>query len=92
MSEMVKYRLTKESFDLMKGIDFSEMGDKLRLIEEERAVETSDFQLMQIIINEEIVTKGLDERQENCTLFGRKLYALYDELLDLKYERMAKQE
>ena len=86
---MAKYKLTKENFRLMQGIDFGEMGDKLRLIEEEQAVETTDFGLMQIIINEEIVTKGLDETQENCTEFGRKLYGLYDELLYRWDEREA---
>ncbi len=86
---MAKYKLTKENFRLMQGIDFGEMGDKLRLIEEEQAVETTDFRLMQIIINEEIVTKGLDETQENCTEFGRKLYGLYDELLYRWDEREA---
>ena len=88
---MAKYKLTKENFRLMQGIDFGEMGDKLRLIEEEQAVETTDFRLMQIIINEEIVTKGLDETQENCTEFGRKLYGLYDELLYRWDEREAQQ-
>ena len=88
---MAKYKLTKENFRLMQGIDFGEMGDKLRLIEEEQAVETTDFGLMQIIIDEEITAKGLDETQENCTEFGRKLYGLYDELLYRWDEREAQQ-
>ena len=91
MSKMVKYKLTKESFALIRDIDFSEMGNTFRLLEAEQAIETSDFGLMQVIINEEIVAKGMDEAQDKCTEFGRKLYGLYDELLDLKYERFARE-
>lgn len=84
MSNMEKYTLSRQSFELLKAIDFSEMNDKITFIESEHAVETSDFGLMQIIVDEEITDKGLDEHQNECNEYGKKLYALYDELFCLR--------
>ena len=79
---MERFKLSDKSFQLINSIDFSEMGSSFRIIEAEKAVETTNVRLMQIIIDEEITAKGLDDDQNLCTEYGRKLYTLYDEILD----------
>ena len=77
---MQRYLLSKENYDLFKKIDFSEMGNSLVMDEEKLSFETDDIGLLEIIITEEIATKGMDENQELCNEYGRKLYGLYDEI------------
>lgn len=72
--------LTQKSYDLLKSVDLSEMGDSVRFDDATLSFETDDIQLLQIILNEEIVTTGLDE-EYNPTDHGRDLYVLYDEIL-----------
>ena len=84
---MKKYMLSRENYDLLRTIDFSEMGDAVAFDDETATVSTSDFRLLQIIINEEIAGPGMDEDQNLCNERGWALYDLYDELLDLKAEQ-----
>ena len=79
---MERFKLSDKSFQMINSIDFSEMGSSFRIIEAEKAVETTNVRLMQIIIDEEITAKGRDDDQNLCTEYGRKLYTLYDEILD----------
>ena len=44
----------------------------------------SDIDEIQLLINDEIVYRGLD-KQETVNDLGKKLYALYDEILYQKY-------
>lgn len=43
-------------------------------------IEVTDVQEMLLLINDEIVYRGL-ENQEEVNEFGKKLYALYDKIL-----------
>ena len=47
-------------------------------------LEISDIKELQFFINDEIVYRGLDN-QETVNDFGKKLYALYDEVLEQKH-------
>ncbi len=47
-------------------------------------LEISDIKELQFLINDEIVYRGLDN-QETVNDFGKKLYALYDEVLEQKH-------
>lgn len=47
-------------------------------------LEISDIKELQLLINDEIVYRGLD-KQETINGFGKKLYALYDEILNQKH-------
>lgn len=77
---MDKIILTEENFKLLEELDLSEMGSRLVLKKYQNIVETSDIDLLLIIINEYISTIGMDENQDNCTEYGRELYGLYDEI------------
>ncbi|MCB5881026.1 hypothetical protein LIR45_01305 [Lachnospiraceae bacterium EP-SM-12S-S03] len=48
-------------------------------------LEISDIKELQFLINDEIVYRGLDN-QETVNDFGKKLYALYDEILYQKHD------
>lgn len=74
-----KYTLTLNNYNILKGLDLSEMGNDIAFYEEENSFKTSNVDLLMIILNEAICAYGLDENQE-CTEYGRNLYALYDEI------------
>lgn len=81
---MEKFKLSAESYMLMKTLDFSEMGDRLKYNDSSNSFETLDADLVLTIITENIATFGMDELQDNCTEYGRKLYKLYDEIIYLQ--------
>ena len=78
---MVEFTLSPSSFRLLKEIDLSEMESSVVLDGKTCKVKTSNLWLLQTILNEEIVTKGLTPDQQNVTPYGRELEGLYDEIL-----------
>lgn len=76
----MKIELTEYGYNLLKTIDLSEMGEKLRLSDDEHSVyiEKKDIDLLQTIIEEEINVNGLSEDQQEVTPYGRDLYGLHD--------------
>lgn len=80
---MISFTLSFEHFQLLRKIDLSEMGSSVSLNEATRTVQTDNLRLLQIILTEEITTKGLTPDQQNVTPHGKALEALYDEILDL---------
>ena len=84
----MKYALSQKSYDLLKTIDFSEMGDTVAFDDENKTVMTDNLRLLQIIINEEIVATGMDDAQNECTERGWELYRLYDEILAIRDANM----
>ena len=78
------YQLTKDSYLLLKGIDLTELGENISFDDSSTSVTTENLKLLQILINEEIVTKGMSADQNSVTEIGKRLYALYDELLAQK--------
>ena len=76
-------KLDKKSYDLLRSIDLSEMEGIITFNDDDMSFETEDLRLLQIILNEEIVTKGMKDQNE-VTEHGRALYALYDAILDQK--------
>lgn len=77
------FKLSKKNYDLLKTVDFSEMGENIKFYDDELSFETGDIKLLLVILNEEIVTTGLDD-DYNPTEHGRELYALYDAILAQK--------
>ena len=77
------FTLSPSSFQLLKKINFSEMGDSVSFDEKTHTVKTSNLRLLQIILIEEINTKGLTDDKQEATPHGHKLEVLYDEILDL---------
>lgn len=80
-------KLNKEMSDLL----LKEVEDIEPLIVSRREVgentvelNVSDIDEIQLLINDEIVYRGLD-KQETVNGLGKKLYALYDEILYQKY-------
>lgn len=80
---MISFTLSPSHFQLLREIDLSEMGSSVLLDDKTCTVQTDDLRLLQIILTEEITTKGLTDDQENVTEHGRELEALYDEILYL---------
>ena len=80
---MISFILSPESFRLLSEVDFSEMGNGILLDESTHTVKTDDIHLLQIILAEEINTKGLTPDQQNVTKHGEALEALYDEIYRL---------
>ena len=78
---MVEFTLSHSSIRLLKEIDLSEMGSSVVLDGKTCKVKTSNLWLLQTILNEKIVTKGLTPDQQNVTPYGRELEGLYDEIL-----------
>lgn len=78
---MVEFTLSPSSFRLLKEIDLSEMGSSVVLDGKTCKVKISNLWLLQTILNEKIVTKGLTPDQQNVTPYGRELEGLYDEIL-----------
>ena len=49
-----------------------------------KELEVSDIKELQLLVNDEIVYRGLD-RQETVNNLGKKLYRLYDEILHQRH-------
>lgn len=79
----ISFSLSKSQFELLKTVDFSEMGSSISFDDERYEIHTDNLWLLQTILTEEITTKGLTPDQQNVTPHGKSLEALYDEILDL---------
>ncbi|NLT99010.1 MAG: hypothetical protein GXW96_12790 [Christensenellaceae bacterium] len=80
----MKFILPYDLLDAARLLDFSEMAKPPEIValtdSFELSVDDSDIQEMQIIMTEELVAKGLED-QNVVNETGKKLYALYDEIL-----------
>ena len=74
------YTLSKKNYDLLKQIDFTEMGQSLVFNDGSLSFDTDSIRLLEVIITEEITTKGMKRGQQECNEYGRRLYDLYDEI------------
>ena len=77
-----KIKLTKDEYDLIKRIDFSEMKDKIIFDDEENSILVSDFLLFELIVIEEININGLTDNQMRANEYGRALENLIDRLTE----------
>lgn len=81
--------ILKLNHDMAKLL-MEEVEDARSLIKSQKVVddmsklEVSDIRELQLLINDEIVYRGLD-KQETVNSIGKKLYALYDEILHQKH-------
>ena len=78
-------KLNKEMSDLLLTVEdiksfIISRADKEGIVE----LEVSDIDEVQLLINDEIVYRGLD-KQETVNDLGKKLYVLYDEILYQKH-------
>lgn len=76
------YKLSKANFELLKSIDFSSFEFSLTFSDDDLTFETDDVFALQIALNYEISLNGMTDDQMECTEYGRKLYSLYDEIID----------
>lgn len=74
---MKKIKLSKEQFNILKRIDFSELGDDIVLDEDNNYIVINDYTLFCLIMTEEISVNGIGTDYEPND-YGRKLEALYD--------------
>lgn len=79
-------KLNKEMSDLLlKEVeDIEPLIVGRREVDDTVELDVSDIDEIQLLINDEIVYRGLD-KQETVNDLGKKLYALYDEILYQKY-------
>ena len=78
-------KLNKEMSDLLLTVEdiksfIISQADKEGIVE----LEVSDIDEVQLLINDEIVYRGLDN-QKTVNDLGKKLYELYDEILYQKH-------
>lgn len=76
------YKLSKTNYDLLKSIDFSPFEFKITFNDDSLTFDTDDVFALQIALNYEISLNGMTDDQMECTDYGRKLYSLYDEIID----------
>ena len=79
----MNFKLRKSLFEILKNI--SDINDYILEIHEENdgvsfKIEKENIQEVQLLINDEIVLKGID-KHETVNELGIKLYKLYDEIL-----------
>lgn len=74
----------------MSKLLLEEVEDAISLVKSQKSIdpesielEISDIKELQLLINDEIVYRGLDN-QETVNDLGKQLYALYDEVLNQK--------
>ena len=74
---------SKENYEIIKGVDFAELVDKVRFFDYANKVEVDEnvFLEFQYIINDEIVLEGMDN-QDTVNDYGIRLYKAYDEMLE----------
>ena len=80
----MRRRIDRKWYNLLKEIDFSEIKDQIIFRDEMCEFET-DSEIFDIIINEYIVSNGMDNEKNECTEYGRRLYMLYDLLFRSDY-------
>ena len=78
---MERFVLSKEKYELLKQLDLSEMSNDIVFYDGLLSFDTSNSNLLLVIISENISAKGLNAGQETCNAYGRKLYSLYDDIL-----------
>ena len=80
LSEYMAKLLIRE----VDGVDRLIKSSRVNEIEDNIELNISDIDEVQLLINDEIVYRGLDN-QETANNLGKRLYALYDEILYQKH-------
>lgn len=60
------------------------ISSQRKLDSDVKELEVSDIKELQLLVNDEIVYRGLD-KQETVNNLGKKLYRLYDEILHQRH-------
>lgn len=75
----MRRQLSKEDYTLLKSMDYSVIDNDIKFFDDSCEFE-SDNPLLDVVFDVNIVSKGMDADQEECTEYGKKLYDLYDRL------------
>ncbi len=73
----MRMRLDKSRYEVLKSMDFSSIGDDIVFHDDTCEFET-DNPLFDVVFDINIVTRGMDSTQNECTEYGKRLYELYD--------------
>lgn len=79
----MKFKLKKSLFDLLINVPEVEQYIANKVEEDDCInfnIDIKDIREVQLLINDEIVLKGMDN-QDSVNSLGLKLYKLYDEIL-----------
>lgn len=79
----MKFKLKKSLFDLLINVPEVEQYIVNKVDDDDCInfnIDTKDIREVQLLINDEIVLKGMDD-QDTVNSLGLKLYKLYDEIL-----------
>ena len=60
------------------------ISNQRKLDSDVKELEVSDIEELQLLVNDEIVYRGLDQ-QETVNNLGKKLYRLYDDILHQRH-------
>ena len=80
---MTEYKLSKKHYKLLKSIDFSDFTGAITFNDDSLSVSMDDEWALLRYISSEISLSGMDEDQNLCNAYGRKLYDLYDALMEV---------
>ena len=77
---MVECQFSEKYYNLLKTVELSEIRDSIVFDDKERKLTTPNYQLLKVLITEEICRSGMGSNQEPNER-GRDLESLYDLLL-----------
>lgn len=78
---MIKVQLTEDLYKILKQIDFKGYKSEITFYDDTFTFET-ERRAFVIFMASYISIYGMDEKQDRCTEYGRKLYDLYDYVMD----------
>ena len=80
---MRKYRLSKKRYKILKEIDYSDFTGAISFDDGSSSVSIDDEWALLCYISSEISLSGMDAEQNLCNVYGKELYGLYDELVEV---------
>ena len=87
----MKKKLEKKWYDLLRNMDYSLMDVKVDFDDKNCIFESND-ENFDVIFDMNIVAYGMDEKQDQCTEYGRRLYMLYDLIFFSDYGEIIEEE
>ena len=71
-------KLSKAYYDILKELDFSELGENIAFDDINNSVDIHDRRMFFIVFSEIITDKGMTKDFADVNEYGRILYAIYD--------------
>lgn len=79
---MKTYQLSEKNYELLKALPLFMEQYTITFDDKSRTITVSDVDELMFDVNDMIIMYGMKD-QNTCTGYGKQLYALYDELLEV---------